>query len=142
LQADNHILSRVALPSFSCISSYAYLMNDRHIFQHAFSHGITGTVLFVSAKHYDHAKKSIRPEKLWNRPPTDAEFESIFSEYREWMHTFNAELSAIIQGDHTYVVQDRYAKSPFWEFWVYHANGERECVTRKNGIFDPAFLGR
>jgi len=117
-------------------------MNDRYAFHHSFPHGILGSIVFEPAIHYDRASQSIRPAKKWSREPTDEEFGSFFHEYVEWMHTVNTELSQIIGGDHTYVLQDRYAKEPFWEFWVYHANGEKECIAKQNGIFDPGLIGR
>jgi|SRR5260221_8169394 len=117
-------------------------MNERYVFQHSFPHGLSCTVLFEPAIHYDRAAQGIRPAKQWSRQPRDEEFKTFFTQYVEWMHTVNAELSEIIGSDHTYVFQDSYAEEPFWEFWVYHSNGEKECVAKQNGFFDPSLIGR
>src|SRR5438105_4102792 len=117
-------------------------MKDLYTFQHSFPGGLTCTMLVQPAIYYERAGKSFRPAKKWNRKPTDKEFETFFPEYIKWVHTVNAELAEIIGEDHVYVIQDSYAEKPFWEFWVYHANGEKECVAKGDGPFDPALIGR
>ena len=117
-------------------------MAERYIFRHSFRHGLTYVVLFEPAVHLDRATNCIRPVKQWGRQPTEEEFDTIFTEYIEWMHTVNGHLSEIIGGDHTFVVQDKFSEQPFWEFWVYHADGGKECVAKGDGIFDPSWILR
>ena len=47
------------------------------------------------------------------------------------------EKAKIVNAEHRYVVQDRYAEHPFWQMWVYSPNGEKKCVAKGDGIFDP-----
>ena len=111
-------------------------MNERYAFQHSFPHGIACAVLFEPAIHYDRQAKRVSLTKKWSPKPTDEEFESFFPEYIEWMHTVNAEVSEIIGSDHIYLVKDKYSEHPFWEAWVYHPNGERECFDKGEGFFE------
>ena len=99
-------------------------------------------MLFQPAIHWDRGTNAIQTPKKWDTEPTDEEFEAFFPEYVEWMHSVNLALSEIIGSDHTYVFQNSYAEEPFWEFWVYHANGEKECVAKDYGRFDPSLVGR
>lgn len=115
-------------------------MRERYTFQHTFLPDLTCSVVFEPAIHWDQDANSIRPEKWWSRDPTTEEFRAFLPHYREWMHTVNAELSRIIDGDHTYMLQDRDPAGPRWEFWVYHANGAKECIAQEDGIFDPSLL--
>lgn len=117
-------------------------MKNRYAFQHTFLPGLICSLLFEPAIHWDRGTNSLRPAKQWSRQPTDDEFGIFYSQYVEWMHTVNAELSSIIGSDHTYVFQDSYADEPFWEFWIYRANGEKECVATQMGFFDPRLIGR
>jgi hypothetical protein len=117
-------------------------MNELYTFKHLFSNRISCSIHFEPAIHFDRVTKNIRPTKHWSSEPTNEEFHTIFLDYVEWMHTVNGELSRIIGGDHTYVLQDRFAERPFWEFWVYHANGEKECVAKQYGFFDPSLIGK
>ena len=110
-------------------------MSAPHIFKHSFPNGIACAAVFEPAIHYDSQAKRISLAKKWSPKPTEEEFKSLFPEYIEWRHTVNAEISEIIGSDHTYVVQDKYAEHPFWEAWGYHANGERECFEKGDGIF-------
>ena len=99
-------------------------------------------MLFEPAKYDRNAGKTFRPSKKWNREPTDEEFEAFFPQYVEWTHSANSEIAKIIGGDYVHILQDSYAKNPFWQFWVYHCNGEKECVAQGDGQFDPALIGR
>jgi hypothetical protein len=117
-------------------------VNKRYAFQHTFLRGVTCSMVFEPAIHYNRATQVLRPAKLWSREPTDEEFRTFYPQYVEWMHTVNLQLSEVIGGDHTYIFQDGHADEPFWEFWVYHANGEKECVAKETGFFDQSRLGR
>ncbi len=92
--------------------------------------------------HYDYATNSVRPAKQWSPNPSEEDFHAFYPQYVEWMHTVNAQLSEILGCDHTYVFQDRYADEPFWEFWVYHANGKKECIAKQGRLFDPRLIER
>ena len=117
-------------------------MNDRCTFQHSFGGGFVCTVIFDPKVHYDPSNRTIRPAKEWNPYPKDEDFEAFYPQYMEWMHFVNSELSKIAGQDHTFVFQDKYAPKPYWEFWVYHANGEKKCVAKQYGVFDPRLIGR
>jgi hypothetical protein len=92
--------------------------------------------------HYDYARNSVRPAKQWSPNPSEEDFHAFYPQYVEWMHTVNAQLSEILGCDHTYVFQDRYADEAFWEFWVYHANGKKECIAKQGRLFDPRLIER
>jgi hypothetical protein len=117
-------------------------MDNRYVFQHSFGSGCTCTIAFQPGVHYDRATNTIRLAKQWSPQPSEEDFHAFYPQYVEWMHAVNAHLSEITGSDHTYVFQDSYADEPFWEFWVYHANGEKECVAKQRGFFDPSLIGR
>ena len=117
-------------------------MNTPHKFIHTFANGITGTLVFDPSEHYWPESRKIKPAKSWSRQPTDKDYEAMFAEYREWLHTVHSEIAVIIDSEHAYLLQDSFANPPFWEFWVYRPSGEKECVKKDIGIFDPRTMGR
>ena len=112
-------------------------MSERHTFTHSFGRGFTCTVEFEPAIHYNREAKQIRPLKKWNPQPSNKDYESFFPEYIEWVHLVNLEFAKIVNGDHLCVFSDRYAKHPFWELWLYQANGEKKRLKKAYGIFKP-----
>ncbi len=108
-----------------------------HKFRLTFKNGLTCTVTFDPAIHWNREAQRVTPAKHWHPKPDYKSTKAIFSEYLEWMHTVNAQIAQIIKADHRYVVTDSHAKKPTWEAWIYHADGTKECVAKGEGVFNP-----
>jgi hypothetical protein len=117
-------------------------MSTAHQFTHTFRNGATCTFVFEPSAHYDPATRQIFPAKHWSSSPTDEEAEALYPEYLEWAHSVHSEIAEIIMDECTYLIQDSYASPPTWEFWVYRPGGQKECVKRGFGRFDPRWIGR
>jgi hypothetical protein len=117
-------------------------MSDSHQFTHLFANGLTCTFVFDPELHHHPESRMIAPAKHWSRSFDDAEADAILPEYREWAHTVHGEIADILGESCVYVLQDSAATLPFWEFWVYHPGGTKECVKRGTGRFDPRMMGR
>jgi hypothetical protein len=99
-------------------------------FQHTFATGITGTMVFDPALHYCAAECRVSPDKHWSRTPSPSEFDSMFSEYKEWAKVVHAEISAIVQGPIAHLLQDSSGSPPSWELWFYLPDGTRRLAQR------------
>ena len=67
------------------------------------------------------------------------EFDSIFPEYIYWMHTgVNGQLSENHppEGITPLSCARQVFGAAILEFWVYHADGGKECVAKGHGNFD------
>ena len=99
-------------------------MSELHTFRHI-------------AIHRDGNLKEFKPVKKWHPQPPPEAFTAFFPQYIEWMHVVNLEVAHLINKDHRFIVYDQHAENPFWEMWVYHANGQKECIAKCNGRFSP-----
>ena len=110
-------------------------MSERHTFCHSFGKDFTCTVENEPA--LNPAARQIRPRKYWHPRPSAEDYEAFFPQYVQWMHSVNTQLARIHQADHIFVLQDRYAKQPFWQKWLYRVNGEKKCIATGHGPYIP-----
>ena len=106
-------------------------------FQMTFSNGMSCTVIFDPAIHWDELTKCPRPLKKWHPKPKHEESDAVFPEYVEWMHTVHLSISKIVKTAYSGIVQNRHCTNPTWALWKYYPNGKKKCIKKGDGFFDP-----
>lgn len=92
--------------------------------------GATCTIRLMSRVDPE-AEPQFHPKMVW----TGTRTAKMFPDYLDWLHTVNASISKTVNHPHTCVIQDWSSQPTCWELWVYHPDGNKECLMKGDGVF-------